>query len=203
VRSPASGDRVSAVEDRRAARHVQGILNLRFVPSLSYVQVEVLTSEGLFDVDPRTIEVIEPAVATIEALEADDPITKDPSWRRIVNLAQAAEEDLLELHDITGGTWEEMFADLDAIVAPLVTDGWEILDRLQEESSAHGDSVMCSLKRGRTHIDVELFHDSGLQVWDGASSEAEGCYPPLFVIEEATPTSAAEAFRIQRWLPSD
>jgi len=57
--------------------------------------------------------------------------------------------DLLRLHDTTGGTWEEMFADLDAIVAPLVTDGWEVLDRLQEESSAYGDSVICSLKRGR------------------------------------------------------
>ncbi len=202
MRSPASGDRVRAVEDCRSARQVEGILNLRFVPSLSYVQVEVHTSGGLFNVDPRTIKVIEPAVFTVEALEANDPITNDPSWRRIVDLAQAAEEDLLRLHDTTGGSWEEMFADLDAIVAPLVTDGWEVLDRLQEESSAHGDSVICSLSRGTAQIDVEYFHDRGLQVWDGASNEPDGCYP-LFGIEDAAPTSAADAFKTQGWLPPD
>lgn len=202
MRTPASGDHVRAVEDRRSARLVEGILYLRFVPSLSYVQVQVLTSEAMFTVDPRTIEVIKPAVVTIEALEVEDPITKDPSWRRIEDLAQAAAGDgLLEAHDTTGGTWEEMFADLDAIVAPLVAAGWKIRDRLQEESSAHGDSVMCSLKRGRARIDVEYFHDRGLQVWDGASSDSDGCYPPLFGIEDATPTSAAEAFRTQGWLP--
>lgn len=202
MRSPASGDRVRAVEERRSARHVEGILYLRFVPSLSYVQVEVLTSEAMFDVDPRTIEVIEPAVVTIEALEAKDPITQDPSWRRILDLAQAAEEGgLLESLDLTGGTWEEMFADLDAIVTPLVADGWEVLDRLQEESSTHGDSVLCSLKRGRTAIDVEYFNDRWLQVWDGASSDPNNCDPPLFEIEDATPTSAAEMFRTQGWLP--
>lgn len=53
---------------------------LRFVPSLGSVHVEVLTGGAAFDVDPRTVEVIEPAVSPRRPLGLR-PDHQDPSWR--------------------------------------------------------------------------------------------------------------------------
>ena len=97
--SPRDGDRVRAVEDSREATVVEGVLRLRLVPSLDYVQVHVIGPPGYFwSVDPASVEVIEPEVAFVPDDELEDPLRKQPGWRRITDLHAAMAEGLSLIH---------------------------------------------------------------------------------------------------------
>lgn len=123
VRGPRNGDWVRARVDTRDPTYVVGVLHLRHVPSLDYVQVNV-DSGRLHDVDPRSIEVLRPQVVSIAKLEEGDPIKDVPGWRRIVDLGQAIAEGLVaDVRERDHGTWANMFAELDRTVAPLLGAG--------------------------------------------------------------------------------
>ena len=87
ARSPRTGDRVRAERSHRDATPVTGILHLRFIPSLNYVQVNVVLDSGRsVSVDPQSVGVVEAGVVPVEELEANDPVVSDPGWRRVIDL---------------------------------------------------------------------------------------------------------------------
>lgn len=93
-RGPRDGDLVRAVEDKREGKTVEGLLVLRYVPKLEYVQVMVATSLGTWrDVDPATIEVLEPGEPHVDR---DDPVGHQEGWREVTDLDAAIAAGLVQ-----------------------------------------------------------------------------------------------------------
>jgi hypothetical protein len=201
-----TGDWVKARVDSRDPAYVEGVLHLRFVPTLGYVQVNVISGGDVYDVDVDSIEVLRSRAVPVAELEVDDPLTRDAGWRRIVDLDQARSEGLLSPTRVrNGGTWGDMHASLDQIVAPLVEAGWCKVREWSEESWEHGDSVAYDLERAAERIEVEFYEDGRIIAWavepvddvdDGSADSTE----PLFVLHEGTDEVRLEAFRRQGWL---
>jgi hypothetical protein len=201
-----TGDFVKALVVSRDPAVVEGILHLRFVPTLGYVQVNVITDGGMYAVDPDSIEVLRSGAVAIAELEDGDPLTSDAGWRRIVDLDKARGEDLVSPTRIReGGTWEDMFASLDQIVAPLLHAGWRNVKEWSEESWEHGDSVAYDFERAATGIEIELYEEGRIVAWsvepavdtDDLSAESS---EPLFVVHEKTDEARFDAFRSAGWL---
>jgi hypothetical protein len=181
-----SGDLVRARTSDRAAEVVEGILHLRLVPMLGYVQVNV----GGHSVEPATVEVLECGALDPDTLDRGDPLIHDPGWRPVHDLDRAVAEGLVTPSRIRqGGTWADMFARLDTMIAPLINSGWARSDTDNEESAEYGDSVSCELRREDTAIWVELYEDGGIVVYPVSNEpdpdpDADTITEPLFICDE-------------------
>lgn len=203
VRGPRNGDWVRARVDTRDPTFVVGVLVLRHVPRLNYVQVCVEAGERSHFVDPGSIEVLKPRLLSLEELEEGDPVTYDAGWRRFVDLDDAIAQGLVgAVREREGGTWADMVAQLDRTVAPLLAAGWSGFHIDREESDVYGDSVTFELDRDRDEpIQIELYEYGRILVWRAEpSADPDNPDPPLFAIDETTHTARVEAFRRAGWL---
>ena len=201
---PQSGDWVKALVDARESPAIEGVLHLRHVPSLDYVQVNVVAAGRIHAVDPDSVEVLKPQYLSVEELEASDPLTDEPGWRRVVDLDVARVEGLVQAAVARqGGTWADLLATLTTLVSTLHEAGWQTVRQHSEESGEHGDSVLVDLERSGVSIEIEFYEHGTLvgyplgregEATDDATSEA------LFVLDDATMESCREMFAAQGWL---
>lgn len=194
------------MEDSRDRQAVEGVLRLRHIPSLDYVQVRVEEELGQWFVDPASVTVVRQGVAVVGDEEVVDLVRGDPGWRRITDLELATAEGLVsEARVRPGGSWTDMAARADGLVAALVEAGWRMYGHERDISERFGDSVSCMLT-GPREIQVELYEDGYVIVWalDSPSEDDEGDddepSPPLFSIENATAESCRAAFAEHGWL---
>ncbi|HSH62025.1 MAG TPA: hypothetical protein VK988_20730 [Acidimicrobiales bacterium] len=98
-----------------------------------------------------SIEVLLPQEVSPEKLERADPLVGEPGWRRLTDIAEVNGAGLLaEPRQRMGGTWEDMFADLEARAAPMLEAGWHVVATVREESWEFGDSVFYDFERDGT-----------------------------------------------------
>jgi hypothetical protein len=196
---------VLAVVDDRDAETVEGVLHLRYVPSLRYVQVHVIVDDGQCDVRHDSIRVLRRGAVPVEELEAEDPLVGDEGWRRILDVDQARADGVLPRQvERLGGSWDDLFAAMHERVVPLLDAGWLLTGREEEGSSEYGDSVFYDLERGATHLQIEYYEHGQLvaypneprseEDWDGDPTE------PYFSIYDSTPATCRSAFEEQGWL---
>ena len=200
--APRTGDLVRARVDARDGPIVEGVLHLRHVPALGYVQVMVDGNLG-YAVDPASIEVIRRGVTPVEQLERTDPLRTDPGWRRIVDLDEAQREGLIRTVARGGGSWAEMFNRLDRVAAPLVDAGWEVSDQDQCRDSKEGDSVSYILARGGTSIELGLDEHGSVYFFpldEDLTPEDEGYFEDLFNLARASANSIREEYGRRGWL---
>ena len=89
-RNPRTGDWVTARLASGRGERVEGLLDVRHVPALDYVQVEVLLPSGaLRSVDPDTVVVLEEQRVPTERVQADDPLRGDEGWRPVASVTEA------------------------------------------------------------------------------------------------------------------
>lgn len=204
---PASGDRVTALTDERDAQAVEGLLQLRYVPSGvdGYVQVDVLTDDGRArSVVPDSIRVVSPGAVPAEDLERDDPVCDMPGWRPVRRLAEARRLKLLQPdRHREGGTWQQMSDQLDMVVRPLLDAGWVVEETFREDSWEYGDSVSSVLARGEQLANPELFEDGGIILRPGAESKDLDDPDPALGTAWATmsPAELQAIYRHVGWLP--
>lgn len=205
IDTAASGDLVRARRDDRDAAFVEGVLYLRYVPPVGYVQVWV----GKARVEPETVTVLRRGVVSAEELQRNDPLSKDPQWRRISDLATAARQGLLPRPTVRNGdSWEQLFALADELTAPLLHAGWTVTGRQTEtgDASDPGESVILLLARDGRQISIELFDQGRVDLWsedeashgadDGEAEPAE----PILTIGNATSESCVAGFKAAGWL---
>lgn len=197
-----------AVVDNRDAETVEGILHLRYVPSLRYVQAHVILDDLRWDVRHDSIVLVRPRAVPVEELEASDPLVGEEGWRRILDMDQARAEGVLPQQvGRLGGSWDDMFAAMHERVVPLLDAGWLLTGRESEESWEYGDSVFYDLERGTTHLNLEYYEHGQFvaypneprpeEEWDGDPTE------PYFSIYDSTSATCRSAFEEQGWLLSD
>jgi hypothetical protein len=191
--------------DSRDRPAIEGVLQLRFVPSLNYVQVLVLRRGGGYDdVEPDSVEVLRRGAVSVEDIEAGEPLISEPGWRRIADLDQARAEGLLPRARVrAGGTWTDMRHRLDGVVAPLV-QARQVFREYAEDSWEYGDSVAYDLQRGTERIEVELYEDGPIDVWrlGGEQDDCQGERgTPVLKLDYRDPEEARrEAFGWQGWV---
>ena len=177
------------------------MLNLRYVPSLEYVQVTVETSHGSARVDPATVVVLRRQEVPVAELERGDPVVAQSGWRRASTLDEEMAAGFVRPAAVrAGGSWAEMFARLYELAAPLSDAGWKVVKEMREESREHGDSVMLELEKAGIVIELEYYEDGGLvafPVEDGSQDHSTRQY---FGLEDVTAASARTAFSNQRWI---
>jgi hypothetical protein len=160
-----AGDIVRAVIDARDAGYVEGELDLCYVGSLNYVQVHVLTDDGFVSVVPESIEVLRISGLSTEEL-AD-------RWT-VFDLDYAVAQGLVSpTQPRVGGSWADMVGRLDWLVAPLLQDGWQIIEKMQQRVEFGRDLVGYILEREGTTIDIELYDDGWIGGWDLADSDCD------------------------------
>jgi hypothetical protein len=155
--APTSGDLVTAVTANRDASKITGILQLRYVPSLDYVQVLVRDGDRVVSVDPDSVEVIERHVVPVERLEHGDPLVGSPGWRRLDDLDDAVRQGLVQPVVRDGLTWGDLRERMRSVVRPLVDAGWVVVEEGTEE--VEQDCVVCVLRRGVRHLSVDHYAD--------------------------------------------
>lgn len=107
------------------------------------------------------------------------------------------------LREKTEEEWARMRRRIDELAAPLLASGWKIVERHQEESWEHGDSVMVDLRRGEEAIELEYYDYDDLMVWamdDEADNPHGDPSPPLFMLENPVDTVVHQAFEDHGWL---
>lgn len=157
---------VRALSDDREQQVVEGILILRLVETLNYVQVTVRSEDESVSVRPSSIEVLRPSDISVEHDEGQS------------DLAGATQAGLIKPEwTQPGGTWEEMTAALDSAVAALLGAGWAIVDTFAEVSSEHGDSVGYDLRRGDVTIEIEYYCDRDVVAWPAGTNDEESSEP--------------------------
>jgi hypothetical protein len=162
---PRSGDRVRANRSNRDALEVEGILYLRYVPSLDYVQVTLLDESGRLDnVNPATVKVVEAGVVDIEQLEDGEPLIGDPGWRRVTDLDAAIAEGLVSLESSDEMSWDALLEQMRGVLKPLVDAGWEVVREETEQSE--DDCVVCLLRRAPGQLSVDHYPDGWTLLWE-------------------------------------
>lgn len=184
--TPRKGDLVRAGLTDRSGEWVEGVLTIRYVRSLSHIEVSV----GDTPVDAWKVTVVQRGVATPDAMDTADPLFDDPGWRRYHDLEAAIATGLVPAaRTRTGGTWAEMGARLEAAIAPMLAAGWVELpdERDRDYDGAAGDLLSYQLIRGDAHVEVGLRQDDAICVWDLADDadpgDTEDASPTLFVVD--------------------
>jgi len=182
-----SGDLVRARLSDRDTEPVEGILHLRYVPNLDYVQVNVQTDKGDAPIDPASVEVIQQSVVSPDSLDREDPLFDFPGWRAFHDLDQAITDELvLKERQRQGGTWQDLTNSLEALTQPLIDAGWQRGEYYKEDSWEFGDSVAYDFRRNETVISVEYFEDETLDVYpviDNSNVDDPEPTEPLFSAE--------------------
>ena len=135
---------------------MEGILHLRYIPTLDYVQVNVSNDGRLQPVDPASVEVVQQAVVPVEELEKNDPVVGHARWRRVDDLAEAIRDGLVLPVERDGLTWQDLFGRLELVAQPLLDTGWRFTDQDHEESS-QGDVVFGMLQRPGRFLIIEHY----------------------------------------------
>lgn len=183
TRSARTGDRVRAERSHRDATPVTGILHLRFIPSLNYAQVNVVLDSGRsVSVDPQSVGVVEAGVASVDELEAGDPVRADTGWRRVVDLDEATAEGLVRPVVRDGLSWADLFERMRRVLQPLVDAGWEVSG--EETDETEDECVVCCLQRGEDRLSVDHYPDGWTHIWitdeeglSGEDAEAIAVFP--------------------------
>ncbi len=200
---PRTGDLVRARTDERDASVVEGVLHLRFVPALNYVQVIVLNDDGAYNVDPDSIEILQASVAKAKDIERNDPLRGELGWRPMGSLEEAQAKGLVPVARAYGGaTWSDLFARGDQLVQSLLESGWVVTERYAETSYGDPQSVMYSLQRNGEMIDVERYEDDVVVAYRGGANPDEAgedeATEPLFTADGDA--MALSEFAGQGWL---
>ena len=184
-----------AVVDDRSGRSCEGVLHLRHVPSVGYAQVNVLVDGWAIAVRSDSIEVLVEDEVSVEELERLDPLVGEPGWRRIVDLAEAAEHGVLQAERV-GGTWDDLFGALAERARPLLEAGWQLVSTDRDESWEYGDSVFWDLERDGRVIELEYYEHGQLVLYPtNEAAPADDVTEPVFSIHGSSPASALEALR--------
>lgn len=200
---PRTGDLVRARTDERDSSVVEGVLHLRFIPALNYVQVVVLQDHGAFNVDPGSIEILQTSVGKVEDIERNDPLRGQVGWRPMGSLEEAQAEGLVPVARAYGGvTWSDLFARGDQLVQSLLESGWIVTERYAETSYGDPQSVLYSLQRSGEMIDVERYEDDVVVAYSGgASSDDAGEDEPTEPLFTADGDAVAlSEFACQGWV---
>jgi hypothetical protein len=197
---PRSGDRVRANRSNREALEVEGILYLRYVPSLDYVQVTLLDESGRLDnVNPATIKVVEAGVVDIEQLEDGEPLIGEPGWRRVTDLDAAIADGLVTLESGDGMSWDALLEEMRGILKPLVDAGWEVIREETEQSE--DDCVVCFLRRATDHLSVDHYPDGWTNLWETDSDFWSDELTPTFGLGPDDPVAVVRtAFGQRGWI---
>ncbi len=158
-----SGDRVRARTADRDASEVVGILRLRHIAGLDYVQVYVILDGGSVAVDPASVEVLEASVVPVRTLERGDPMVRHVGWRRISSLADAIEEGLVHPVERDGLTWEDLRTRMMRSAQPLIDVGWTLID--EQRAYGRDECVFGALKRGADYLVIEHYPDGWTRYW--------------------------------------
>jgi hypothetical protein len=158
-----SGDLVRALTANRDAKAVEGILHLRYIPGLDYVQVNVNVDGRLVPVDPASVDVVRRRAVPIGRLEADDPTVSVDGWRRVDDLDDAIVEGLVQLVARDGLTWDDLWERLRRVRQPLLDAGWQVLDEDHEEG--RDECVFGALGRDGQYLVIEHFPDGWTRYW--------------------------------------
>lgn len=168
-----SGDQVRALTGE-GGKPVEGVLVLRYVPALDYVQVLAAQKDGdAVPVVPDSVEVVTTQVATPEELERDDPLRGDEGWRPVRDMDEARRIGCYEPEPKSDDWWDALDTWMDRALKPLVDAGWVMGDRFREESWEFGDSVACFLGRGDEGVNPELYDDHSLALWEVYDEDGE------------------------------
>jgi hypothetical protein len=158
------------------------------------VQVHVFDGDRMVSVRPSSVEVVNPG-------------TREPCLPPCpADLQEAARRGVLHKEWYQpGGSWADMEARLESLIAGLVAAGWTVTARDRDVSWEHGDSVIFDLERYGETIELESFGDGRLTAWpmdndrpdedDGGESSE-----PLWRIDASDANRADERFRSSGWL---
>ena len=158
-----SGDRVRARTADRDASEVVGILHLRYIATLDYVQVNVNLDGRLVPVDPASVEVLDTAVVPVRTLERGDPMVRVVGWRRIVSLADAIEAGLVNPVERDGLTWDDLRTRMMRTAQPLIDVGWTLID--EQRAYGNDECVFGALQRGADYLVIEHYPDGWTLYW--------------------------------------
>jgi len=199
---PMDGDLVTGIEDRLDGGEVLGVLRLRYVPLLDYVQAVVETPEGAQFVDPGSVRVVRLAFDVVQDDDLNEPLRDDPGWRRVVSLDAARADGLLRRPLVPAGLRAADIEErLRRITAPLVTVGWRVVEFNHwtdpDEVTSH-----CELERAGTAIEVAYCcTDDDVKLWDATPSpDPDNPRPPLDHLSHPTDEECRDAFAAQGWL---
>jgi hypothetical protein len=136
------------------------------------VRVIVQTDSGGWVVDPLTLVVLHPeadpdvrAASTTSLLSGpkDDPIfdLNDAQRRGLVRAAKHRR----------AAWWTELETELDEMSLPLRNAGWRRSIRDREESGRYGDSVIDDYKLNTWSVDLELYEDGAVCIFEPYRAE--------------------------------
>jgi hypothetical protein len=155
---PMSGDLVRARTSDRDAVVVEGVLHLRYVPMLHYVQVAVDVGDLSHAVDPVSVEVLTRGVVDPDFMDLRDPVFDTPGWHAEHDLEQAVAHGMVTAERVReGGSWQDLFDRLTEAVQPLVDAGWSRTGSFHRDSWEYGDDVSYMLQRGDTEIEIQYY----------------------------------------------
>lgn len=204
-RSPQSGDLVRAAVDSRDGETVEGVLHIRHVPSLDYVEITVAADGRSCPVVPESVEVIQPGRAAAKDLEAGDPLPEAPGSRVIASLDEVARAGLLpETRVREGGSWDDLFDELARRAQALLDAGWRLVSTDRDVSREYGDSVFWDLEREGQTVELEYYEHGQLVAYpvsdsDDGNDDGEPT-PAYFAIPDSTVDNSRAAFADQGWL---
>jgi hypothetical protein len=94
---------------------VEGELDLYYVDALNYIQMHVVDGAHRYTTDPESVELLDHSDLTLEELAARG---------QFFDLDDARSQGLVPASRVRqGGTWADLFAELDKVVEPLLAGG--------------------------------------------------------------------------------
>jgi hypothetical protein len=107
--------------------------------------------------------VLQRAVVPVSELERGDPLVGQPGWERISDLAHATDQGLIPPRiEPEGGSWVDLYAELERRAQPMLDAGWAVVDTDQDESWEYGNSVAFDLERDGVTMELEYFEHGQL-----------------------------------------
>ncbi|MBK9180509.1 MAG: hypothetical protein IPM45_13290 [Acidimicrobiales bacterium] len=156
------------------------------------------------DVDPSSVEVLEPGARLHSGLEDGDPLVGTAGWRRLTDLRTAAEAGPPP-RPLRGTTraWAELFAELHRLAHPLLDAGWVVVSTETDAHGTFGDSVFYDLERDGQVIELEHCDVEGdLVAWPmGEPEDPDEPIEATLRLVSPTADQCTEAFRQEAWLP--
>jgi hypothetical protein len=186
-------------------KRIEGRLEIVVDDSDDYVRPTIVTRNKRHEVFPDSIHVLEksPSTDSIEPRlfnELQDAATK--SLIRTLRVGWAPRYDT---------TWEEMFANLEVLLAPLQAAGWK-QTAIGHEVGSWDEDDFASLVRNDILVDIEMGESGYVSAWEELLLEErtdEDLESPEYANPRIIPTMGraddlkgiTRSHRRQRWLP--